>query len=86
MISFLKKKPSIFQVLDNGMPADCYHHAVSELLTNSKFKTYPEAEAYARQWLGGIYSESVFKSLKINIPVENYNATGDSFEIREIRQ
>jgi hypothetical protein len=67
MISFLKKKPSIFQVLDNGMPADCYHHAVSE-------------------WLGGIYSESVFKSLKINIPVENYNATGDSFEIREIRQ
>jgi hypothetical protein len=40
----------MFQVLDNGKPADYLHHTVDHSWKQSLFQTEEEAIAYAKHW------------------------------------
>jgi len=42
----------MYQVFDNGKPADCLHHDVAPCWSRSKFETFGEANTYANKWLG----------------------------------
>ena len=70
----------MYQVLDNGKPADCFHCNVHESWNKSTYSTFEEALEYARDWLGR-YGIGVV--LKPNTPWD-YSGYGDIIEIREV--
>ena len=71
----------MYQVFDNGQPADYGHYDVPKSWGSSKFKIYQQAEDYARKWLGDFYSGV---TLKPNKRID-YSGYGDYIEIREIK-
>ncbi len=76
-----------FQVIDNGTPADCFHHPVHKSWDKSKFVSLAEAQDYLRNWFGAFCPDRGTQNfqLPINTPY-NYNGYGDYVEIREIRE
>ena len=69
----------MYQVFDNGKPADCLHCKVHESWNKSAYDTFEEALEYANKWLG-MYGGVV---LKLNTPWD-YSGYGDMIEIREV--
>jgi len=69
----------MFKVLDSGRLARYPECHVSPTWVSCEFKTFQEAFAYAKDWLGSFYS------LPSNWDgsVYNYNGYGDTIEIRE---
>jgi hypothetical protein len=70
----------MYQVFDNGKPADCFHCNVHESWNNSVYDTFEKALEYANKWLGFFGSGVV---LKLNTPWD-YSGYGDMIEIREV--
>lgn len=70
----------MFQVLENGKPADCRYFNVSPDWECSQFDAFEDAEAYARVWLG---EWGYGLSLKLGEPCE-YNNNGDKILIKQI--
>ena len=72
----------MFQVFDNGKPADCDHCAVSKSWACSKFDTFEQALEYANSWLGyGLASGVV---LKLNEEWD-YSGAGDTICIKAVQ-
>jgi hypothetical protein len=71
----------MFQVLDNGKPADCFHCGVHESWNKSSYPTLKEAKFYALRWLGDFCY--CIKPDWNGSPV-NYDGYGDMIEIREV--
>jgi hypothetical protein len=70
---------SVFQVFEDGKPADCFHHYVDKSWNKSSFATFEEAVDYANNWLG--ISEPI--SFELDIPYMLYNTP---FVIKKINK
>jgi hypothetical protein len=70
----------MFQVFDNGRPADCNNHKVHPTWNKSMYDSFEEAQQYCHQWLGE-YANCT--PLKPNQKI-NYSGWGDTIEIREV--
>lgn len=73
----------MFQVFDNGKPADedGFPKLKEHGWETSKFETFAEAEKYALHWLGQWAPEPGV--LQLNIPYD-YNGYGDTILIKDI--
>lgn len=71
----------MFQVLDNGRPADMIEHPIlkNHMWATSIFNTFDEAQIYAQCWLGIFRACAPYKP---NTKTK-YNGMGDTIEIRE---
>lgn len=77
----------MFQVFDNGVPADTAHCKVHHSWASSTFQTYEEALKYARMWIapyGGSYDGSQGLDIELDKPCD-YNGMGDIIEIRSVK-
>ncbi len=75
----------MFQVFDNGKPADSngFPYLANLGWENSRFYTLEDARDYAHKWLGmGIYG--MFE-IGVNFPYD-YSGYGDTIEIRQIEE
>jgi hypothetical protein len=77
----------MYQVFDNGKPAQYPDHPVHPSRDNSTFETLREALVHAWKWLGpfgGSFDGSSGIPLQVGIPWD-YSGHGDMIEIRKVK-
>ncbi len=75
----------MFQVFDNGKPADNKHFPVAACWNKSQYSSFEEAYEYAKDWLGH-YAYSLEESIhKVDWKIP-YGGCDDYIEIREVRE
>jgi hypothetical protein len=42
----------MYQVLENGQPADCEHRRVDSFWAKSSYNDFDDAKAYLQKWMG----------------------------------
>lgn len=72
----------MFQVFDNGKPAQYPDHKVHESWTRSAFTSFQEARDYAMRWLGE-WAPLDEDCIELGIPFD-YSGLGDIVLVREI--
>lgn len=73
----------MFQVFDNGKPADRVGCKVHDSWNKSSYDTLEEAREYVKMWLGKTWALSADVVLQVGVPVD-YTGFGDYIEIREV--
>lgn len=71
----------MYQVFDNGKPADAEHQGLDGSWSNSKFDTLEEAQIYANHYLG--FQKDILLLVELNVPYD-YSGYGDFLEIRKV--
>lgn len=74
----------MYQVLNNGRPADCNEFNVLSSLNQSIYINFDDAKRYAMKWVHEEDYDNVdWNNLKPNVPVD-YDGCGDTLEIRNL--